>query len=185
MSREFNDWLIYGRRMEQQKPLMTGGLLHFANLKNAALANLSGAEVAAKDVNDLMEQVYQRGGHVNTILTNTSGARQFSKLAGDSIRTERSDTSTGHRIQTFVSDIVGGGVATIIVDPNFPKNKIALFDRNILSIHPLQGRTLYDEDATIKGGDYVSRQLRGEYGIKVKNGNEKIAIIENISTSVS
>lgn len=185
LSREFNDWLIYGRRIQGSAgtPSTTGGLLYFANAKGAAKQNLSGAEVSAKAVNDLMEQVYLRGGNVNTILTNTAGARQISKLAKDTIRTVRTDEATGHRISTFVSDIVGGGEATVVVDPNFPKNKIALFDRSILSLHAL--RPLYDEDASIKGADFVARQIRGEYGIKVKNAKEKIAILENISTTVS
>lgn len=184
MAREFNDWLIYGRRIDG-KPRMTGGLLNFANLKCAAKANLKGEEVKAKDINALMEKVYQRGGSANTILTNTAGARQISKMATDTIRTERTDAATGHRVSTFVSDMVGGGVATVVVDPNFPKDKIALFDRSILSLHPLNGRSVYDEDATVPGADFVARQIRGEYGIKVKNANEKIAILENISTTVS
>lgn len=184
MAREFNDWLIYGRRIDG-KPRMTGGLLNFANLKGSAKANLEGKEVEAKDINALMEQVYLRGGSVNTILTNTAGARQISKMATDTIRTERTDAATGHRISTFVSDMVGGGVATVIVDPNFPKDKIALFDRSILSLHPVTGRSVYDTDASVPGADFVARQIRGEYGIKVKNANEKIAILENIATTVS
>lgn len=186
LSRELNDWLIYGRRLSGTRgvPSMTGGLLYFADKQGSAKENLNGEAISSKKVNDLMEKVYQRGGNVNTILTNTAGARQLSKLAGDSIRTERTDQTTGHRISTFVSDITGGNEATVIVDPNFPKNKVALFDRSILSISPLQTRALYDTDATTAGADYVSRQIRGEYGVKVKNAKEKIAILENISTDL-
>lgn len=185
MSREFNDWLIYGRRMSGGAgvPRMTGGLLNFAGIKASATANLNDAEVDAKSLNDLMEQVYQRGGNVNTILTNTAGARQISKLAVNNIRVQRQDQVTGHQISTFVSDITGGNEATIVVDPNFPKNKIALFDRSILSLRPL--RSVTDEDASTPGADFVARQIRGEYGIEIKNAAEKIAILENISTSVS
>ncbi|WP_010495072.1 SU10 major capsid protein [Paenibacillus elgii] len=184
-SREMNDWLIYGRRIQGAPgtPSMTGGLLYFANAKGAAKKNLNGAEISAKSLNDLMEEVYLRGGNVNTILTNTAGARQISKLATDTIRTVRTDDTTGHRISTFVSDIVSGGVATVVVDPNFPKNKVALFDREILSLHAL--RPLYDVDASVAGADFVARQIRGEYGVKVKNAKEKIAILDNISTTVS
>ncbi|MBJ6364155.1 SU10 major capsid protein [Paenibacillus roseus] len=187
LARELNDWLIFGRRIQGQKsvPSTSGGLLYFAEKNASAKKNLSGAEVSAKAINDLMEQVYLRGGNVNTILTNTAGARQISKLAKDTIRTVRTDETTGHRISTFVSDITGGNEATIIVDPNFPVNKIALFDRSILKLSPMQGRSLYDVDASIPGADFVARQIRGEYGITVKNAKEKIAILENISTSVS
>lgn len=186
MARELNDWLIYGRRIEGRKnvqPSMTGGLLYFAQKKNAATQNLNGDEVSAKALNDVMEKVFQRGGNVNTILTNTAGARQISKLAKDAIRVERTDTATGHRISTFVGDIVGGSDATVIVDPNMPKNKMMLFDRNILSLHAL--RNIYDTDASVPGADFVARQIRGELGAKVKNAAEKIAVLENISTSVS
>lgn len=187
IAREQNDWLIYGRRIEGAPgmPRTTGGLLYFADKKGAAKKNAQNGEVTPALLNDLAEQVYLRGGSVNTILTNTAGARQISKFAGDTIRTERTDTTTGHKIQTFVSDIVGGSVATVVVDPNFPKNKIALFDRNILSLKPLQGRALHDVDASVPGADFVARQIRGEYGVTVKNAHEKIAILENISTLVS
>ncbi len=40
-------------------------------------------------------------------------------------------------------------------------------------------------DATTPGADYVSRQIRGEYGVKVMNAAEKIAVLENVSKSVS
>lgn len=186
LSREMNDWLIYGRRVQGGAgvPRMTGGLLYFADQKGAYKKNVNGAQVEAKDLNDLMEQVYLRGGNVNTILTNTAGARQISKMASDAIRVQRVDHVTGHQISTFVSDITGGNEATVVVDPNFPKNKIALFDRNILSMHPVSGRGIHDMDASVNGADFVARQIRGEYGIKVRNANEKIAVIENISTTV-
>lgn len=186
-ARELNDWLIYGRRIQGGKntPGMTGGLLYFADKGGSYKKNMSGGEVDAKALNDALEEILKRGGSANTILTNTAGARQISKLAGDTIRTERTDSATGHRIQTFVSDIVGGSVATIVVDPNFPKNKIALFDRDILKLNPLSGRAMYDVDASVPGADYVARQIRGEYGVTVKNPKEKIAILENISTSVN
>lgn len=186
-TREMNDWLIYGRRIDGTRgvPRMTGGMLYFADKKGAAKENASGGEVSAKMLNDLAEKVYLRGGSVNTILTNTAGARQITKFAGATISTERSDTTTGHKIQTFVTDIVGGSVATVVVDPNFPKNKIALFDRSILKLNPLNGRAMYDVDATVPGADFVARQIRGEYGVTVKNAAEKIAVLENISTSVA
>ncbi|MEK5396018.1 SU10 major capsid protein [Paenibacillus sp. FSL K6-2859] len=187
IAREQNDWLIYGRRIDAGAgtPRTTGGLLYFADKKGAAKENAAGGEITPKLLNDLAEKMYLRGGSANTILTNTAGARQITKFASDTIRTERTDTATGHKIQTFVSDIVGGSVATVIVDPNFPKNKIALFDRDILSIDPLNGRGLFDTDATVPGADFVARQIRGEYGVTVKNAGEKIAILENISTKVS
>lgn len=187
IAREQNDWLIYGRRIAGAPgmPRTTGGLLYFADKKGSAKENAQGGEVTPKFLNDLAEKMYQRGGSANTILTNTAGARQITKFAGDTISTERTDTATGHKIQTFVTDIVGGSVATVVVDPNFPKNKIALFDRDILSIDPISGRSLYDVDASVAGADFVARQIRGEYGVTVKNAAEKIAILENISTKVS
>ena len=186
MARELNDALIYGRRYDGGSgPRMTGGLLHFANIKGSVKENLNGGEVTAKVLNDALEKVYQRGGSVNTILTNTAGARQISKLLGDKIQIQSQDTVRGGYVATFVSDIVGGDLATIVVDKNMPKDKIVLFDRSILSMHPLTGRSIHDVDATTPGADYVSRQIRGEYGVKVMNAKEKIAVLENVSKTVS
>lgn len=187
MAREMNDVLIYGLRREggRNTPRTSGGLLHFAKLKGSATHNLNDQEVTAKAMNDLMEKIYQRGGSANTILTNTAGARQLSKLNNNNIVIERQDTVTGNYVATFVSDLVGGSVATIVVDKNMPKDKIIVFDRNILSMRPLNGRAVWDEDATVPGADFVARQIRGEYGVEIKNANEKIGILENISQSVS
>ena len=187
LAREMNDALIYGRRFDAGagQPRMTGGLLNFASIKGSVKENVNGGEINATVVNDAMEKIYQRGGNVNTILTNTAGARQFSKLLGDKLRIEQQDTSRGGYVATFVSDIVGGDVATIVVDKNMPKDKVVLFDRSILSMSPLQGRALYDVDATTPGADFVARQIRGEYGVTVKNAAEKIAVLENVSKTVS
>ena len=187
LAREFNDALIYGRRFDagSGQPRMTGGLLNFASIKASYKQNLSGGEVTAKVINDALEQVYQRGGNVNTILTNTAGARQISKLLGDKIQIQRQDTVRGGYVATFVSDIVGGDVATIVVDKNMPKDKVVLFDRSILSMSPLSGRAVHDMDATVAGADFVARQIRGEYGVKVMNAKEKIAVLEGVSKSVS
>lgn len=187
LSRELNDWAIYGRRIAGAKgtPAMTGGLLYFANEEGAFKKNLSGAEVSAKAVNDALEELYKRGGNANTILCNTAAARQFSKLAGNTIQTQRADTTTGHRIETFVSDMVGGNLVTLVVDVNMPKDKVIIFDRSAISMHPLSGRGLYDVDASIPGADFVARQLRGEYGVKVKNAKEKIAILEGVSPTIA
>lgn len=187
LAREMNDTLIYGLRRDagRNTPRTSGGLLHFAKLKGSATSNLGGEEITAKAMNELMEKIYQRGGSANTILTNTAGARQISKLNNDKVRIQRQDTVTGNYVAEFVSDLVGGGVATIVVDKNMPKDKVIVFDRSILSLNPLSGRGLWDEDATIPGADYVSRQIRGEYGVKVKNANEKIGVLENVSKTVS
>lgn len=187
LAREMNDALIYGRRFDAGagQPRMTGGLLNFASIKGSVKENLAGGEVSAKILNDALEKVYQRGGNVNTILTNTAGARQISKLLGDKIQIQQQDTVRGGYVATFVSDIVGGDMATIVVDKNMPKDKVVLFDRSILSLSPLSGRALYDTDATTPGADFVARQIRGEYGVKVMNAKEKIAVLENVSKTVS
>ncbi|EGI2114794.1 DUF5309 domain-containing protein [Listeria monocytogenes] len=186
-ARELNDWLIYGRRIAGAPgtPAMTGGLQYFANNEGSFKKNLSNAEVSAKALNDSLEELYKRGGSANTLLCNTAAARQISKLAGSTIQTQRADTTTGHRIETFVSDMVGGNLVTLVVDVNMPKDKVIAFDRSILSLHALQGRGLSDMDASVAGADFAARQIRGEYGVKVKNAKEKIAVLEGVSPTIS
>ena len=186
-ARELNDWLIYGRRIAGAPgtPAMTGGLQYFANNEGSFKNNLSNAEITAKSLNDTLEELYKRGGSANTLLCNTAAARQITKLAGNTIQTQRTDAATGHRIDTFVSDMVGGSLVTLVVDVNMPKNKVIAFDKEILSLHALQGRGLSDMDASVAGADFAARQLRGEYGVKVKNAKEKIAVLENVSPTIS
>lgn len=185
MVREMNNALIYGRKYigSDQQPRSTGGIFAFANEQGSKNVDMNGDEISAKALNDAVEETFKRGGMVNTIVCSPNVARQITKLGGDTIRTTRQETATGYQILSFVSDLPGGAISNVVVDLNMPKDRALLLDINNIKTRYLT--STYDQDATLPGGDYFSRVIRAELGFEIKNAKESVAILSNISKSIS
>ncbi|MCQ6339496.1 DUF5309 domain-containing protein [Bacillus cereus] len=183
--REANNSLIYGRKYigSGQQPRSTGGLFAFASEQGSHVQQFGGKEIDAKSLNDAVEQVFVRGGSANTILCAPNVARQITKLGGDTVRTTRQDTAAGYQILSFVSDLPGGAISSVVVDQNMPKDRALLLDTNNIKVRYLT--PIYDQDATLPGGDYFSRVIRGELGFEIKNAKESIAVLSGISKTVA
>ncbi len=185
MVREMNNALIYGRKYlgSDQQPRSTGGLFAFAGEHGSKNVDMGGKEIAAKSLNDAVEETFKRGGSVNTIVCAPNVARQITKLGGDTIRTTRQDTAAGYQILSFVSDLPGGAISSVVVDLNMPKDRALLLDINNVKARYLT--PTYDQDATQPGGDYFARVIRAELGFEIKNAKESVAVLSNIAKSVS
>lgn len=186
MLREVNNTLIYGRKFQgagDSQPRTTGGLFAFAQEQGSVSVDMGGGEIEAKKLNDAVEGTFKRGGHVNTIVCGPNVARQITKLGGDTIRTTRGETTSGYQILSFMSDLPGGAVSSVVVDLNMPKDRALLVDTNLIKARYMQ--SFYDQDATNPGADYFARVIRGELGFEIKNAKESVAVLTNISKSVS
>lgn len=185
MIREMNNSLIYGRKYagSGQQPRTSGGLFAFAQEQGAYSKDFGGNEIDAKGLNDGIEEAFKRGGMVNTILCAPNVARQITKLANDTIRTERTDTQKGHQIMSFMSDLPGGAVTSVVVDLNMPKDRALLLNVDNIKARYLTG--VYDQDATLAGGDYFSRVMRAELGWEIKNAKESMVILSNVSKTIN
>ncbi len=185
MIREANNSLIYGRKYQGSgsQPSTSGGLFAFANEQGSAVKDFGGNEIDAKGLNDAVEETFKRGGVVNTILCAPNVARQITKLGGDTIRTTREDNATGHQILSFVSDLPGGAITNVVVDLNMPKDRALLF--NIDNVKARYLTPIYDQDATLPGGDYFSRVIRGEFGWEIKNAKESVAVLSGIAKTIA
>src|SRR5690625_3298739 len=182
--REANNSLIYGRKYagSSAMPRTSGGLFAFANEQGSFDTDFGGEEITGKGLNDAVEETFKRGGVVNTIVCAPNVARQITKLGGDTIRTTRQDNTTGHQILSFLSDLPGGALANVVVDMNMPKDRAILL--NVDNVKARYLTPIYDQDATLPGGDYFSRVIRGEFGWEIKNAKESVAILSGISTEV-
>jgi hypothetical protein len=185
MVREMNNSLIYGRKYvgSVAQPRSTGGLFAFANEQGSFNKSFSNAEIDAKGLNDAVEAVFTRGGTVNTILCSPNVARQITKLGGNTIQTSRGETQTGHQILSFVSDLPGGAISSVVVDQNMPKDRALLLDVDKVKARYLT--PVYDQDATENGADYFARVIRGELGFEIKNAKESVAVLSGISKTIS
>lgn len=185
MIREMNNSLIYGRKYagSDQQPRTSGGLFAFAQEQGAFNVDIGGNEIDAKNLNDGIEEAFKRGGGVNTILCAPNVARQITKLAGDTIRTTRGENQVGYQIMSFMSDLPGGAVTQVVVDQNMPKDRALLLNTDNIKARYLT--PVYDQDATLPGGDYFSRVIRGELGWEIKNAKESMVVLSNISKTIS
>lgn len=186
MIREVNNTLIYGRKYQGSGdtiPRTTGGLFAFAQEQGSANIDMGNAAISAEKLNDAVEETFKRGGRVNTIVCAPNVARQITKLGGDTIRTTRGETTSGYQILSFMSDLPGGAVSSVVVDQNMPKDRALLLDTNNIKARYMQN--FYDQDATNPGADYFARVVRGELGFEIKNAKESIAVLSNISKTIS
>lgn len=183
--REANNSLIYGRRYagSPQQPRMSGGLFYFAQEQGSKEVDCGGAEITAKLLNDAVEETFKRGGVVNTILCAPNVSRQITKLAGNTIQTTRQDNQVGYQILSFVSDLPGGAITNVVVDLNMPKDRALLLNTDLIKVRYLD--RIYDQDATPAGADYFSRVIRGELAWEIRNAKESIAVLKNISPTIS
>lgn len=92
---------------------------------------------------------------------------------------QRTDTTTGSYVTTFVSD--QGDVVTIVADLNFPKDMIALLDMSKINLVPLQGRALSAERADRNGDDFLATRILGEYTLEVKNADNAHVLITGLT----
>ncbi len=183
IARRMNTALIYGRRLARvadTTPGQMGGILQMLASGGAVSVDAAAAAISDTMLNNALEQVYARGGRPSVLTCNTNQARKISAFNANNVVVEREDQSTGRAVYRFVSDLPGGTIQRIVMDLNFPKTKIGLLDPGRITMKPLQGRGLQDEDARLPGADVWARRLLGEYTAEIRNVYDGHGMIENL-----
>lgn len=184
ITRRMNNACIYGRRVQREEgsePGMMGGILYFLKQDGGNVVNAAGADLSQKLLNDAIEKIALDGGTPNVLVCNTTQARKISAFNVNNIIVQREDQTAGNFVARFVSDLPAGIITTIVVDTNFPKDKIAILDTSRLKLVPLAGSTLSDFDATPPGADFIARRILGEYTLEVKNAKQAHGLIEGLA----
>lgn len=185
--REMNEWLLYGVRniatsaVEGEAVNSAGGLMYFHNLAGTdKIIQHAAAALTETMINDMIEEIVQSGGSPDTILCNTAQGRKISALNKSYLQVARQDTQAGQVVYTFQSDLQNlGRIQNIVIDVTFPKSKVTVMERGKIKVLPFE--PLYDVDATPKGADYISRQMRGKYTFEFKNAPQTIGVIDQLS----
>jgi hypothetical protein len=159
-----------------------GGIMWFLQAATGNDVDALGAGISQTLINDAFEVAGLNGAtSIAMLLCNPAQARKISgfNVAGNNPVVQRTDTTTGSYVTTYVSD--QGNVVTIVADRNFDKDKVALLDMTKIALVPLQNRQMHDLDATPAGADYVARRIIGEYTLEVKNASTSHAYISNLA----
>lgn len=186
LMRRQNNSLIHGVKVERTSSVAgtAGGFLSF--LTGGNTANVAGA-ISATVINNAFEQIFDDGG-VSTryaIVCAENQARKISAFntAGSNpvAQIPFGTTTTGGYIQTFISDLSAarGFVGQVVVDPNMPKDQVAILDLDRVEVNYL--RPLTDEDATLPGGDYFQRRLLHEYTFTFRDAQKAHALLTGLT----
>ena len=186
---EINHGAIYGRRYadtaDPSVPRTLGGVIYFIDQVDGNIHDASSAELSTTMMNDLLEQIAKDGGQPNLILAGTKQARKISSFnltsgSAPIVRTRMTDSRTGSAVYEFVGDLPLGMIETIVVDVNFPDDKLMFLDTRKLALVPMENRGLSDFDATPTGADFTARRILGEYTLEVRNAKQAHGLIKNL-----
>jgi len=187
---EMNHAAIFGRRYadpaDPAVPRTMGGVLYFVDRSGGNVHDAGGAELSPTMMNDLLEEIAKDGGQPNLILVGTKQARKISSFnltsgSAPIVRTRLTDTRTGSAVYEFVGDLPLGMIETIVVDVNFPDDRVMFLDTRRLALVPMENRALSDFDATPAGADFVARRILGEYTLEVRNSLQAHGLIKNLA----
>lgn len=180
LAREVNNALIYGRRVERDltNPGSMNGILATMEAYSDNQVAAGGADISPTLLNDAFEQGFSNGAtSMRTLVCAENQARKVSAFntTGNNPIVTRDEKVAGSYVTSFVSDLTIGGqgqIAQIVVDPNFPKDKILLLETEKIGLVPLETRGFTDENAAQNGDDYYARRILGELTSQMRNAED-------------
>jgi hypothetical protein len=182
-----NNAAIYGRKVARSASEngTMGGILQFLE---GGISETTGGAISSTILNNVLEQIYGNGAFSPrlALLMNTNQARKVSTFltAANQPVIQKVDAPTqsaGFAIDTFRGDLPtasGQFTTNVVVDPNFPKDQIAVVDMNKVEINAL--RTMTDENAAQNGSDYFARRILLETTMTVKDGKTAHGLITGL-----
>ena len=135
----------------------------FEQFVTTNVTNLSSAALTQKHIEDLFEDCFLAGGMPDTIVVNSWLRRKISSFYKDSIRTERSETRGGSRIDTIITDF---GEVEVMFDRWCPTDRLYMFEKSKLGWLTYRPFAIYDRPST---GDYMVKEVLGEYSFVLTN----------------
>ena len=186
LTRDLNRVALFGRRVQGTSGGVrgeAGGLYLFGTQSGGMVIDAASAMFDDVIVNDGAQAVIGEGGNPVQILCSPSQARVLSNVYKDQIQIVRADEKRGAYVAVIVNDINGRGM-TIMADPDMPDTDAWIIDPDGFSRVPMQGRDIYDEDATPKGHDGILRMALGELTFVFKNAKQRLCRIKNLKDSM-
>ncbi len=145
-----------------------------------------GGALQASTINNAFESLFDNGVVSNNlvIVAPENQARKISAFntatSNQVVQVPYGTTTTGGFVSTFIGDLPTGGFqARILVEPNMPKDEVAILDMNRISLRYL--RTMQDMDATPTGADYWQRRLLVEFSLEVRDAAKAHALLTGLT----
>lgn len=142
-----------------------GGLMHFVTAaKGSYVANLASAALVPNDIENAMQSIRASSGKLpDVILCDMWAQRKISSFGQSYIRTERTESTVGNVIDTFVTQ---QGPLKVMVDIFNPTGNLWLLRSEDMAVYPLRPFAVKPLAMT---GDYTPVFIVGEYSFVLKN----------------
>ena len=179
--------LLYGVRTFTAGPPRVstmGGLFEYVfnegvNSSFATVVDLSAARFQERDINDMLQNIFDNGGEVDFIVVNGTNKRIATDFALPRIRTSQAERTAGASVAVYESDF---GEVDFILNRWLRADDIIFGARGQMGIGPLNGRQFTSRllPHTIDGTWY---EILGEYTMEVHRAQLSWGWIFNTSTS--
>lgn len=166
-------------------PRLMGGLDYYLDtltLDNGQYnANLSGAQLTEKDLNDMLQNRFYEVGPENmgkTIICGAWNKRRINDMFAPYASTTRNERTGGVLVDTLDTD---WGPIDVLMSFRCPRNKIYLVNLDFIKIHPYDGLAFFDEEKASSGA-YRVHQIYGVYTMSFRNVRA-MGLIKGTATS--
>jgi hypothetical protein len=154
-------------------PRTMGGFEEFVTTN---VTDLNSAKLQRSHIEDAFQACYLAGGDPDTIICNAWLRRKLTSFYEGLITTTRSETRGGSRIDTVMTDF---GEMEIMFDRWCPTDRLYIVESGKLGWIEFRPFQVYDRPST---GDYMVKELLGEYGFVLVN-EKSHAYIKEASTT--
>jgi hypothetical protein len=189
ISWEWNRSLIDGvaeQRVDGGANGALGGFLPYVESDPQSILDAGATAIDLDLLNAAVEQAVQNGADgpsLSVIVCNSNQARKISALnvAGNNPVVQQSSTQLGSYVQVFKSDLAGtngGALCTVLVDRNFPKDKILIFNPANNEAVPMENFSV--TETTDNKVDGRTWKILGELTAEWKNANDEAIVITNL-----
>ncbi len=161
-----------------------GGIMSFLRGGNV---DTTGSAISKTIINNMFKLIFDDGAGLGNyaILCNANQAQKISAFntsgTNPIVSIPQGSTVTGGSISTFISDLpsMNGFTARVVVDPMFPKDKVALIDLNHLEFAYL--RPFTTTIAHLPSDDFEAQRILGELTLRMKNGTKAHALATGLT----
>lgn len=174
--------LIYGkpaaRSSNNSNTGALGGIRHFVTTNVTAA---SGAQLSEKLVQDMLQQGYDAGGKIDSLLLTMTQKRALNKFLDANRRTGMEDRQAGAIVDSYLWE---QGVIDVVMDRWLPKDEVIGITSEYIGFGPLRGQAIAHEILPKLSRTLPYRgEVTGEYTAEVKS-QKAHARITGLATTI-
>lgn len=186
--KELQMTLIYGLRSANDSTNYTdrkmGGFRYWATSGGGTNTNAAGAAINKSIIEDVIETYLSNGGDANKLCMAVSTRQQRKLNELKEARIIGGGQSQGEKnLNDFVNryDFGSSAQVDVILLPDLRKDEIYFFQKDLISVHPMEGRAWITKPLP-EDGDFVREMILGEFTAVFRNVRETLVRYHSLAT---